>query len=310
MYYGVILVAVMLFGACFAMKDYYRKLRGTSGLKMSFETTFAGALGGILVLALANCLSFSEGLHFDIDGINPGFTPFTLLMATLAAANGFAFTFCSFMALGSINLSVFSLFSMLGGMVLPFLQGILFYGEDITLAKLICVLFVCVSLAVTADLKKGRAKRTGGIYYAGIFVLNGMSGVLSKIFSSSALPKTSSAGYSLWIAMISALVSGVVLFTAYRRKKPDEPPFTPWAAVVGGGSGALNKIANFLLVLALSSGVDASAQYPLVTGGVIIVSTLACYLTDRRPSRRELLSVLFAFLGTLALFLVPEIVIF
>ena len=80
--------------------------------------------------------------------------------------------------------------------------------------------------------------------------------------------------------------------------------FSLFAGAVSAGNGALNKIANFILVLALAR-VDASVQYPMVTGGVIIASTLICYLGDRRPSRRELISVGLAFLGMLALFLIP-----
>ncbi len=304
MYYGLIILSVLMFGGCFAMQDGYRKIRGAEGLKMSFETTLVGSLGGMVVLTAVNCISFSDGFAFDIGGVNPGFTPFTLLMATLATANSIGFTYFAFRAMDKINLSMFSLFSMLGGMVLPFLQGIFCYGEDITLAKIVCVCFICAALALT--LKRGDGSQQGYVYYAGVFVLNGMSGVLSKIFSASELPKTTTAGYSVWIAVVSATVSAVVLAVAFRNKRAEEPPYTAKAAGISAAMGSLNKLANFLLVAALSSGIDASAQYPLVTGGVMIVSTLICYLTDRKPSKQELLSVALAFAGTLALFLIPR----
>jgi hypothetical protein len=43
----------------------------------------------------------------------------------------------------------------------------------------------------------------------------------------------------------------------------------------------------------------------MVTGGTMIVSTLICFFGDKKPSKRELVSVAFAFLGMLALFAVP-----
>jgi hypothetical protein len=43
----------------------------------------------------------------------------------------------------------------------------------------------------------------------------------------------------------------------------------------------------------------------MVTGGVMVVSTLLCCFGERKPSKRELLSVAFAFLGTLLLFVIP-----
>ncbi len=310
MYYCITITAVILFGGCFVIRDFYRKIRGASGLKMALETTFFGSFGSITVLLLFNCISFKDGLNFDISGVNPGFTAFTLLMAALSVANGFAFTYCSFKALNNINLSVFSLFSMIGGMLLPFIHGILFYGEKITLAKIICVAFIFVALILTLDMKKDTPKKRGCIYCVGIFIFNGMSGILSKIFSSSNLPKTTNTGYSIWVAFISGAVSAVVLFLFFKKKGENELPYTLKAVLLSGGSGALNKTANFMLLLALSGGIDSSAQYPLVTGGVMIVSTLACFLTGNKPSRKEIISVCLAFFGTFALFIVPDVIIF
>ena len=77
-----------------------------------------------------------------------------------------------------------------------------------------------------------------------------------------------------------------------------------WKALaISTANGALNRVANFLLVVALVH-LDASVQSPLVTGGVMIVSTFICILQGTKPSRKELLSVAVAFLGMLALFLI------
>lgn len=311
MEYFLIIVSVIMFGGCFAFQDVYRRLRGASGIKMTFEMLFIGSAGGLVVLFIANCLSFENGISFDISGLNPGFTWFTLLIAFLAAANSFAFTFCGIKALGSINLSLFSLFSMLGGMVLPFFQGIIFYGEKPTLDKIICVIFILAALLVTLDLKSGNATKKdkfAPVYYVGIFVFNGMSGVLSKIFASSTLPKTSSAGYSIWLALICTVASAVILFTVFRKRAEGELPLSFKLGLLSGSSGALNKIANYILVVALASGIDASIQYPMVTGGVMIVSTACAYLTDNKPKAKELISVALAFIGMLALFIVPMLI--
>ena len=114
-------------------------------------------------------------------------------------------------------MSLFSLFAMLGGMALPFLQGIIFYGEGLTVAKIICVLFI--SLALIAATERGE-KNKGTLFYIGIFILNGMSGVISKIFTSSDLPKASAAGYSLLIAASVAAISGICwLFLVLKERR-------------------------------------------------------------------------------------------
>ena len=286
MYYALIILSVVMFGGCFALNDAYRKKRGSS-IKISLQFSFVGSLVGFVFLMIVN------GLKFE-------FTPFTLIMAILASINGFAFTFCSFKALDRINLSLYSLFSMLGGMVLPFLQGILFYGEKITVAKAVCFLFITVALVLTVE--KGE-KKQGTIYYVLVFVLNGMSGVLSKIFAESNLLKTSAIGYTNLMSVCSVVISGILLLTI-SKKGAENNGFSLVGTAICAASGISNRVANLVLVVALAH-VDASVQYPMVTGGVMIVSTLICFFGKNKPSKKEVLSIVIAFIGLLLLFAIP-----
>lgn len=285
MYYALIMLAVFMFGGCFAMSDAYRRLRGDS-LKISLECSFITALASAAVLFIMN------GCKFE-------YTHFTLILAVASSLNSLFFTYCSFKALGRINLSLYSLFSMLGGMALPFIQGIFFYDEALTLSKAVAFAFILLALLLTV--KPGN-KKGGTLYYAGIFILNGLSGVLSKIFSSSALPKTSATGYSLLSCITALVISAAALALMHRQKTPGH---TPLSLGIAAANGAVNKIANLILIISLSR-VDASVQYPMVTGGVMIVSTLIAFFDkSRKPSKKELISVSLAFLGTLALFIIP-----
>lgn len=286
MYYALIILSVIMFGGCFALNDVYQKQRGSS-VKVSLQFSLVSSLAGLIVLLI-------------INGFKLEFTLFTLIMALLTALVGFGFTYCGFKALGTINLSLYSLFSMLGGMALPFLQGILFYAEEVTLAKIICFALITVALFLTVERDK---KKGGTIYYIGIFVLNGMSGVLSKIFTSAPFEKTSAAGYSILGALCTVVIASFLLLTFF-RKKDDEPKQTLSSIVVSSANGITNRLANFWLVIALAH-VDASVQYPMVTGGVMIVSTLICFFGKNKPSGKEVLSVIVAFIGMLALFAIP-----
>lgn len=284
MYYGLIALSVMIFGCCFALDELYQRQRG-SGVRISIEYALTAALAGLIVLTA-------------INGFRLECTPFTLAMALLSVLLNFGYTFCTFRALRTINLSLYAVFSMLGGMALPFLQGVLIYGEAITAGKLVCVLLIGLALALT--IRPGHAGKNG-LYYAGVFLLNGASGMLSKVYTASLLPKASAAGYSILICLCTACAAALLL-PFLRREHAPRP--TPKSTAVGALSGAGNRVANFLLVIALGH-VDASVQYPMVTGGVMIVSTLLCCLGPKKPSRRELLSVLVGFAGMLALFLIP-----
>ena len=122
------------------------------------EYSLIGAVVGLITLVI-------------INGMMIEYTTFSLIMALASTINGFVFTFCTFKALKTINLSLYSLFSMLGGMLLPFIQGILFFGEEFTVAKFISVGVIALALILTVE--KGKRKN-GTIYYIGIFVLNGI----------------------------------------------------------------------------------------------------------------------------------------
>ncbi len=293
-YYALIILSVVMFGGGFGLQDLYRRKRGSS-IRISMESACIGSFAGLIVLLVINGFAFE-------------YTHFTLLMAMLSAINGIAFTFCAFRALDYINLSLFSLFSMLGGMALPFFQGILFYNEEFTIAKGICVLFIIAALAFTVE--RGEKKR-GTVFYIGVFVLNGMAGVISKIFAASDLPKASAAGYSMWGAASTVVLSGAawLVFSLLEKRgtadisKKQRKDF--WQSYgIGALYGSVNKVANFLLVIALAH-VEASVQYPMVTGGTMIVSTIISCFGDKKPSRREMIGVALAFLGMLALFAIP-----
>lgn len=286
MYYALIILSVIMFGACFACNDVYQKIRGNS-VKISIQFSALSSFAGLIVLLIIN--------KFKLE-----YTHYTLVMALFQYLVSIGFTFCSFKSLGSINLSLYSLFSMLGGMVLPFLQGILFYGEVMTWAKAICLVFIVAALLLTVE--RGE-KSKGYIYYVGIFVLNGMSGVLSKLFVESKYSKTSSAGFSILSCIVNVIISLVIL-AVFFRKKADSTKETGKSMSAAVFNGVANRLANYLLLIALLN-VEASVQYPMVTGGVMIVSTIISYFSKNKPTKKEILSVILAFIGMLALFAIP-----
>ena len=288
MYYGMIVGAVLLFGISFFFNERYEKYMG-GGMLSIMKFSLLSATAGVVVL-------------FFVNGCALLVTPFTVLLALANSLNGLLFTFCSLKALGRINLSLYSLFSMLGGMALPFVGGILFFEESLTLAKAVCVLVICAALALTV--KKGES-RGGTLFYAGIFLLNGLSGILSTVFQKAAFPKGSAGDYSLLSALWTVLISAVLLLILTLGTKKQTPPrLSLRASLFGAGHGAINRIGNWILILALAH-VPASAQYPMVTGGVMIVSTAFAFLTGKKPGRRELYAVALSFLGILALIAIP-----
>lgn len=279
LYYGVLLAAVTMFSFQFLFNGIFEKEYG-NGLKSMFVFSAGSSLVGFIVLFVVN------GFRFE-------FTWFSMLMAFFAALDSIGYTYFSLKSLGRINLSLYSMFAMLGGMILPSVAGILFYNEEMTIGKGIC--YVLILLSLLLGVKKGDGK-SGYIYYMGVFMLNGMSGVLSTIFQNASYEKISAAGYSMLISL-TALVICLVFLPFI---KGDGRRLTKKALVSMGGYGVLCRVGNYLLLIALVH-LPASAQYPFVTGGVMIISTIISMFTQNKPSKREIIGVAVSFAGLLIL---------
>ncbi len=283
MEYGFVLIAVLMFSVQFLLNDKYQKENGT-GIVSSFTLNVVGATVGII------SLSIISGFDFSI-------TWFTLICAILSAVNVIGFNLFSLKALEKVNISVYSLFSMLGGMMLPTIVGIIFYSEGITLAKVICIALIILALTMTVG---GQKAKGGTLYYACVFVLNGTYGVIAKFYGSAPYDKVSSATYSFWIAVVSLIISLTVLFIV--RKQFKKPSIK--AVLYSAGGGLLNRIGNYLVLLALLV-LPASIQSPLTTGGVIIASTLISAIVGQKPTKKEIISVIISFIGIMTLIFVP-----
>ncbi|MBO5396846.1 MAG: EamA family transporter [Clostridia bacterium] len=282
LYYGILLAAVTMFSFQFLFNGIFEKEYG-NGLRAMFVFSAGSSLVGFLILLIIN------GFKFE-------FTWFSLLMAFFAALDSIGYTYFSLKALGRINLSLYSMFSMLGGMILPSVVGILFYNEELTVGKGICYALLMLSLLLSS--KKGE-KKSGYFYYMGVFVLNGMSGVLSTIFQNAPYEKTSAAGYSMLISLLALVIC--LLFLPFVKGSTEK--LTKKALVSMGGYGVLCRVGNYLLLIALAH-LPASAQYPFVTGGVMIISTIISLFTKNKPSKREITGVAISFAALIILMFV------
>ena len=74
MYYGMILLAVVMFGGCFAINDIYQKRQGSS-LKVSLQFCLISSLPGFLFLWI---LCIYSQLFFNLFGIDI-ITPNTII---------------------------------------------------------------------------------------------------------------------------------------------------------------------------------------------------------------------------------------
>ncbi len=281
MHYLYLLAAVVLFGTHFRFNQIYERESG-AGLRASCIFIALSSLAGLVVLLLLNGLSFAV-------------TPFALLLAALSAVDGVGYFVFSNKAFGRVNLSLYSVFAMLGGMLLPTLTGLLFFREPLTLLK---ALGLAVLLgAVLVPLAGTRDRKGLGFCFA-VFFFNGLYGVFSTLFEKLPYDKPTAAQYSILVAAFTAAVAALMLPFVKKEKVP--LPAKSIAALAG--YGVFNRIANYLVLLALTV-LPASVQSPVTTGGVIIVSFIIGLVTKQKPAKAEVISAAASLAGLVLLIL-------
>lgn len=273
MYYLMITLSALIFALQFMLNDGYQKESG-SGWDSSLKLSLYSSIVGFIAL-------------FVINGFKLRISIFSLVVASVYSMVCILLNYSTVKSLKHANLSVYSIFSMIGGMILPFVYGLL-CGEEFKAIRILCCILISVSVAMNAG--KGNNSKKAFKYYMAVFILNGMVGVISKFHQSYPDYCVDSADFLMISKIMTALLS--VILIALTNKKD----FAVSIKALGysAGSAVLNSIANLLLLIALLN-LPASVQYPIVTGGVIVFSTIIDIVRKTKLKKREIIASLIAF---------------
>lgn len=312
MYYAMLIGASFLFGSQFMVTKAFEKNYGkTVRASLSFSllySLFAGVIFFIIKLissgTVFNLNSFSLCMAFGLSLVN-----------ILSSAIGI-----KTLALGDI--AVYSLFLMLGGMIVPFFAGIVFLKESVSVCNLIGVAIMIIALCLPVFFGKqnknaGEAqtdgdtkKKTSVFFYVlcvFLFILNGLSSTLSK-FNSVREGAALGAEFTFYTYGIQFAISlaAFALTTAsgksdktQNEKKQPGILFRPVAIGCGAAFGAVNGTA-FLMSSVAAEHVVAVAQYPLITGATILFSSLLAFLFYReKPTALQLVQIVISLAATI-----------
>ena len=273
MFYYLIILSALLFSLQFLFNQQFEKINGdgfNSALAFSIYTSFTGFI-----------------LLFLINGFKIHFSFFSFLIAFLYSCINIAFNFVSVKAFSSVNLGLYSVFAMLGGMLLPSIYGIVFNGEIITAPKVFsCVLIALATLLGLTDFEKNSRHSRNIIWYVSVFLLNGLTGVLSAIHQNYPSHKVDSISFIAISRIIIFVICIAFQFIFIRRM----PAINFRSLCFAGGFSFLNSIGNLLLLVSLIH-LQASVQYPLVTGGTIVFSFFVSLASKQKITVKILISV-------------------
>lgn len=282
--YTMIVIAAACFSTQFIFQQKYQRIEGTSLLCALRFSTVSSLLQILFLL-------FTPGeQHFSLPGVG---------IAALGALSVVANGFFSVKVFECADMTLFSIFEMLGGMTPPFVFGLLFFDEHLTVFKLIG--FVLITAAIFIE--TGRLSAIKGkqlFYYAGLFLSNGMFGVFSKWNVSLADPLAAKSFMMLcngWAILFCCAAMGAIVFKTKASVIPKQPKnmlitVIPYALI--------SMLGNLLMQLALQK-LPASVQYPMSTGGTIVISVIVSALRGEKPDKRGVIAAVIAALSSVAI---------
>ena len=297
MNYLILFFAVSCIAVQFNVNKFYQKKFVSSLKDMLFFPFVCGAIGTIFFIILGICLY----------GKLPGFSPFSFIMSFILAVISTISCLIGILVMKYGEISAYSIFMMLGGMILPYFYGVLFLHETISAAQIIGMITLICALPFTVIKPSGEKKDNAKVYYILcllIFCLNGMVSIISKTHSIniSALPAENFIFYSnLW----QTVMSGTAYFIfASRVEQPQKTKnkagnklailtLTIYSVISGVG---------FLFQLISAKTTPAVVLYPIVTSGSIVLSILLARIFFKEKLRvSTVIGISLAIIGTLLL---------
>ena len=295
--YLLILLAVVCFTAQFVFTKLYERAVGQT------------ATASLVMLSLASLMGAL--IFFFANGCRIAFSPVSLLWAVAFAVIMIPYYMIGIKVLSLGSLAIYSMFMMLGGMLVPFFYGILLLKESVSIGKLAGTVLLTAFIVLQAisqngqgeeDKKDGKKKTLFFVLCLVIFFINGMTGVIAKAHAVSA-GAVDEKSFTVIYCVMTALLSFSILLVSCRKNRKTKAEvlrlaFTKRPLAIVALLGAAAYGGNFLQLLA-ADRVPASVQFPLVSGGVIVLSALvSVFLLGENLSKKEWISIGGAFLST------------
>lgn len=285
MHYIMLVLSSFLFSSGFLFNKLYKQ-----NSKTGIKTTF------YMVLFTATITSISMFATLYIKGETFSITAFSVLMAAVYALNNFISTFVAIKAFEYADLSLYSIFMMMGSIVIPSLAGFVFYSEEISLLKWVAFIFIFLAIYFSVEKKSGGKSKKANLYYMLVFLLNGTAGVISKIHQSApdAL-KVNTQSFLSTSALLRIAVSIIVLMILNAKNK--EKVINAKAIACGFASGLFNAVGNYFNLFVLIF-IPVTVHSVITTGGVLIFSAILGLFFKEKITKRMSISLICALVAT------------
>ena len=292
-YYFLLFVSALIFSSQFLITKQYQRYRGES----LFSTVKLSLFAYLTIAAfffIKGCLT-GGGVVF-------GFSWFTFAMTLGIGTVALLNVYMGIKVLAVGDMSVYSVFMMLGSLLMPTFVGLIFYEESFGWIKgvAIALMFGAIVLSVSG-VDKGKFGWKAVLYYIGIFVTNGLIGVFFTVHQNNAALTAgavqgadgawvvNSDVFMTWYGLSTVLLTSVLLLLfSLRRPKTlrqegalsvPGKAMAVFLALIPSLYGICNGLGDYFIALATAPGaLGSSVTFPIINGGTILFSTVIGWL--------------------------------
>lgn len=285
--YTLAIASTMLIALNFAISKKYQSRAETSlraGLFFSLATSF-----------------FTAIMFCAMGGWNQPFSLFSLIVSAAQSTCSILYTLLGFRILKSGGMSLYSMFLMSGGMLLPYIFGLLFWGEneELNVFRIVGILIILAAVVLSNYNPANKINVKLILLCVSVFVLNGCVSILSKYHQiTTAYPTVDSTGYVMYGGIIGMLPCAAVLPFCKQETEVEKGSIWRFLLLLAAGSAVISGV-GYLFQLIGAKTLPATVLYPIVTGGAVLFSTLAGkFFFKEKVSMAQWIGVGLCFVGT------------
>lgn len=285
MNYFMLVFAALLLGIDFALNKIYQGIYGTAP-KAAF---FFNAL-----LGLATAVIF-----FFVNGLRLHFSVYSFLMAGLMSFLVMSYNIIGFRLLKAGTMAMYTLFLMTGGMVLPYIWGLLFLDEPFSVLRTAALLLI-LSGVILSNFGGERVRLKQIAMCAAVFVINGCTSIVSKMHQSQTrYESVGTVDFVILGGIFKFLLAGILFLAAKKEDKAESGKLHLMKAILIISASAAVGGVSYIFQLLGAKSLPATVLYPFITGGTIVFSSLTGVLAFKEKlSPKLILSVVLCFAGT------------
>lgn len=249
-------------------------------------------------IAIGSAVSFA--LFFAISGFTMQCNAFVFTMSVCMCVISILSELITFTAYGKGQISLYTVFQMQGGMLLPFIYGI-FFGNPLKWSNILGIVIMMGALILTVKPQKGKRQplsRGFVLLCIAIFFVNGSVSIISYIYSND--PRNLGPQNYLMVKslILGTAAVGVCLFGHKGMEACSQKErITRYVLIVGG---TLVDSLSYFAQLLSAAHLPAVVLYPVITGGTVVLTAVAGRIFfHEKSSRTAVMGIVLSFLATL-----------